>query len=495
MKRMMLAAVIMATFCTTTFGQEDAEAMKFANTITKIDLHRHLSIIASDALQGRETGKVGQKMAAAYIAEQFKALDLQGPVKGGANAGYYQNIILYSSVPGEIFLTIKKEKYNNFEGIIYYGSAITNGTISKEIAFVGAGMSSDFESHNVKDKAVMIMSETMGGWREAVKLAKEKGAKMIFIVNTPTDEAFTGMEEQFKGYLMGGSLALNKPESGSTDGVFFIKPSLAGQIFNTKTEKLKEAIESKKSIKPAKINYSIGMHLSEVQTENVLGFLEGTDKKDEVLVLTSHYDHLGMNGEDIYNGADDDGSGTVALLEIAQAFSEAKKASKGPRRSILFMTVTGEEKGLLGSEYYTINPIFPLKNTIADLNIDMIGRIDNDHKEGDSYVSLVGSDKLSSELHEISETANTNYTKLDLDYTYNDENHPERIYYRSDHWNFAKNNIPVIFYTTGTHPDYHKPTDTVEKIEFDLLTKRAQLVFYTAWVLANREQRIVVDKQ
>jgi Zn-dependent M28 family amino/carboxypeptidase len=178
---------------------------------------------------------------------------------------------------------------------------------------------------------------------------------------------------------------------------------------------------------------------------------------------------------------------------MAEAFAKAKKEGNGPRRSILFMTVTGEEKGLLGSGYYAANPVFPLSNTVANLNIDMIGRIDPGHEEDGKYVYLVGSNRLSTELHEISEAANAQYTKLALDYTYNDENHPDRIYYRSDHWNFAKNNIPVIFYFSGIHADYHRPTDTVEKINYDLLTMRARLVFYTAWELANRDGRIKVD--
>ena len=203
---------------------------------------------------------------------------------------------------------------------------------------------------------------------------------------------------------------------------------------------------------------------------------------------------IGIDGDKVFNGADDDGSGTTSILELAEAYVTAAKAGKGPRRSILFMTVTGEEKGLLGSYYYTENPIFPLENTVVNLNIDMVGRTDDAHKDNREFVYLVGSDRLSSELHELSEKANETYTKLSLDYTYNDEDHPDRIYYRSDHWNFAKNNVPIIFYFNGTHEDYHRETDTVDKIEFDLLQKRAQLVFYTSWYIANRDQRIVVDK-
>ena len=158
------------------------------------------------------------------------------------------------------------------------------------------------------------------------------------------------------------------------------------------------------------------------------------------------------------------------------------------------MTVSGEEKGLLGSDYYSRNPIFPLENTVVNLNIDMVGRTDPKHEGGGDYIYLIGSDKLSTDLHKLSEVANETYTKMELDYTYNDEGHPERFYYRSDHWNFAKNNIPIIFYFNGTHADYHQPTDTIEKIEFDKLMKRAHLVFYTAWEIANREERIRVDK-
>ncbi|MCL7764171.1 M28 family metallopeptidase [Polaribacter sp. Z014] len=229
-------------------------------------------------------------------------------------------------------------------------------------------------------------------------------------------------------------------------------------------------------------------------SENVLAFIKGTEKPDEIVVISAHLDHEGIKNGQIYNGADDDGSGSMAILEIAKAFQTAVKAGKGPKRSILFLHVTGEEKGLLGSKYYTENPIFPLANTVCDLNIDMIGRVDDLHKTDSNYVYLIGADKLSTELQQISENANTKYTNINLDYTYNDENDPNRFYYRSDHYNFAKHNIPVIFYFNGTHEDYHKPTDTPDKIEYDLLAKRTQLVFYTAWEVANRETRLIVDK-
>ncbi|MCB0460755.1 MAG: M28 family peptidase [Flavobacteriaceae bacterium] len=234
---------------------------------------------------------------------------------------------------------------------------------------------------------------------------------------------------------------------------------------------------------------------SKNDSENVVAFIKGFEKPEEYVIISAHYDHIGVKGEEINNGADDDGSGTTAVMQIAQAFKKATDAGMAPKRSIVFLHVTGEEVGLFGSKYYTEHPIFPLDNTVANLNIDMIGRYDEKHAENPEFVYLIGSDKLSTELHELSEATNKKYTNLELDYTYNDENDPNRFYYRSDHYNFAKNNIPIIFYFNGVHEDYHKPTDTPDKINYDLLQKRAQLVFYTAWEIANRENRLTVDKK
>jgi len=245
---------------------------------------------------------------------------------------------------------------------------------------------------------------------------------------------------------------------------------------------------------PAKFLNKNARGVSLKDSENVLAYIQGTEKPDEVIVISAHLDHVGNHDGEIYNGADDDGSGSVAILEIAKAFNQAVKEGKAPKRSLLFLHVTGEEKGLLGSKYYTENPIFPLKKTVCNLNIDMIGRIDKAHTIDSNYVYLIGSDKLSTELHQVSENINSKYTNINLDYTFNDKDDPNRFYYRSDHYNFAKMNVPVIFYFNGTHEDYHRPTDTPDKIEYNLLAKRTRLIFHTAWEIANREKRLVVDK-
>ena len=357
----------------------------------------------------------------------------------------------------------------------------------------------------MKDKAVVLLAkETRTRNNPVIKMAQEKGAKMIIVNVNETLAEFDNLAGQFKTFMGGGRLNLKKPQAGTAPVIMLVSPVTVEKIFNSTMDKLKKATtedpkkNALKKFKAANVQYKVTSEMKITYSDNVLGYMEGTDKKDELVVVTAHYDHVGKlksgTGDLINNGADDDGSGTVSVLAMAKAFAQAKKEGKGPRRSILFMTVTGEEKGLLGSEYYSEHPIFPLANTVVDLNIDMVGRRDPQHKDGD-YVYVIGSDKLSADLHELSERINKENLNIAFDYTYNDQNHPDQLYYRSDHWNFAKKNIPIIFYFDGIHEDYHKPSDEVEKIEFDLLEKRAQTVFFTAWEIANRENKPKIDEE
>lgn len=479
------------------------EAEPYASTITKEDLKDYLSILASDALEGRETGTRGQRMAAAFIKSHFIDLGLEAPVKNNGAVSYYQNVPLYTSKLKKAKVMVDNRTYNNYKEIMYYGKYDTDGIKSGEIVYAGLGGDEVIKELDIKDQPVLVFSENRD-WRGAVKGVRGAGADLIFVVMGESVEEFSQMVEQYRPYLESGRVSLTKPKVDSENkGVFFVSPQFASEVFGKDRETLKEYnqeaangdIKKIKKMEPVKFTYMIEAGVEEVKTENVLGYLPGTDLKDEVLVLTAHYDHEGKSGDKIWNGADDDGSGTSAVMEIAEAFDAAAEDGNRPRRSILFMLVTGEEKGLLGSAYYANNPVYPLENTVVNLNIDMIGRVDPKHKDNPHYVYLVGSDRLSSELHDISEAANKITTKFDLDYTYNDEDHPERIYYRSDHWNFAKNDVPVIFYFNGVHEDYHKPTDTVEKINFEVLRDRTRLIFYTAWDIANRDSRPVVDKK
>lgn len=483
------------------YSQQDI-SIGYANSITVNELREHLSILSSDAMEGRETGERGQKMAAAYIEYHFKSNGLEPIIPTPSGNSFLQSFDLVKMKTGETWIKIGGKTYVNFQDFAFTGkNSFTNPEKSK-LVFVAAGEKEDYNAINIHGKNALIYCDEGSVERNRkFDLAMEQGAKNVFIIQSGSDEDFKKIMNWFKRYRSKGRLQLPPKSDEIEKGYFLISSSMGAKILNTNLKGLKSAIRKSKEgkyaslikLKSKEIIYFASQNIEKVNTENVLGFVEGSDKKNEYIVLSAHYDHLGIDGEKVYNGADDDGSGTVAILEIAQAFALAKEAGHGPRRSILFMTVTGEEKGLLGSSYYVEHPSLPLESTITNLNIDMIGRIDEAHEEKPNYVYLIGSDKLSKELHEVSEKVNATYTKLELDYTFNADNDPNRFYYRSDHYNFAKNNIPIIFYFNGTHEDYHKPSDTIDKIEFELMEKRTRLVFYTAWEIANRERRIAVD--
>ncbi|MBL7840344.1 MAG: M28 family peptidase [Cyclobacteriaceae bacterium] len=494
--------LVWALLLTFVVNAQNPDAKKYGTQITADQLKEYLSIIASDALEGRETGTRGQKMAAAFIAAHFQELGFKAPVNGS----YYQPVELYSSVTGEAYLKVGQTKLENFSGIVYSGTGDSGGEISVPVVFAGYGTEAEFNQVDVKDKAVVVLAKEMRmRGNPAVKMATDKGAKLIILCAHETLAEFDNLAGQFKNFMSGGRLSLTKPQAGNSTVTMLVSPVTVEKIFNTTLKKLQEATTADakkmplKKFKGANVQYKVTSEVKITYSDNVLGYLEGTDKKDELVVVTAHYDHIGKmksgTGDLINNGADDDGSGTVSVLAIAKAFAQAKKEGKGPRRSILFMTVTGEEKGLLGSEYYSEHPVFPLASTVVDLNIDMVGRRDPQHKDSAPYVYVIGSDKLSADLHELSERVNKENLNIGFDYTYNDQNHPDRLYYRSDHWNFAKKNIPIVFYFDGIHEDYHKPSDEVSKIEFDLIEKRAQTVFYTAWEIANRDNRLKVDEE
>jgi hypothetical protein len=491
-------AILLVLFPLFSFGQLE-QAKEYAATITEEDLKDYLYILASDALEGRETGERGQKMAAAFIRSHFSKWGLKAPVEFNGRKSYYQQVPLYAIRQKEVSVQAGGNNFKNFEHFMYYGQSGTTDRQNVKLVYAGYGSEEILEEIKPEGKAILVIAKERN-WRKPVNAATEAGAEIVFVVMSEEQEDFNQMVNQLRPHLEEGQLSLEKPEADNDSrGVFFVSPEFAASVFNTKYEKLKEikseaGLKKIRKMKPVDLSYKISIGVDEIRSENVLGYLPGSDLKEEVVVLTAHYDHVGKSDGEIYNGADDDASGTSAVMEIAEAFVEAAKNGDGPRRSILFLLVTAEEKGLLGSAHYADNPTFPLANTIVNLNIDMIGRVDPKHEDNPDYVYLVGADRLSTELHEISEKVNERTTNLELDYTYNDEDHPERIYYRSDHWNFAKNNVPIIFYFNGVHEDYHKPTDTVDKITWDILRKRTALVFYTAWELANRDERPVVDK-
>ena len=487
MKRLSILIVAVLLLTNLSFAQERV-AIKYGNTISAEEMKSKLTILASDEFEGRETGEEGQKKAAAFLKGHYQKLGLKGPVNGD----YFQKFSLYQTNWSDTYIRTKKGKLENGKDFIFRGSASMSKEMKLPTVFVGAGTAADLEKVNIKGKGVVVM----GSKNKTMRLLKEAGAKAVFAIMGTDDEFSTRIPRY--SFLLKSRLRFEKNRTGEESITFYISDGLAATLLNVGKEALKSAEANPASIQERTVKFRINGHDEEIQTENVLAFLEGTDLKEEVLIISSHYDHVGVNSNgDINNGADDDGSGTTGVMEVAEAFAQAAKEGYKPRRSILFLNVTGEEKGLLGSEYYSDHPIFPIENTVNNLNIDMIGRIDPAHEapEKRDYVYVIGSEKLSSHLKIISEYANITYTGLTLDYKFDDPEDPNKFYYRSDHYNFAKHGIPVIFYFNGTHADYHRPTDTVDKIEFELMAKRAQLVFHTAWILANRNERTPVDRE
>ncbi len=510
-------------------AQAQDAATKYAETITPADLKKHLVIIASDSLEGRDTGSEGQKKAADYVSKHFKMYGLAPIATDSAgDKSYYQHYDLYRKTWGEVYVKADGRKFAFNEDFHLNGLLSTDGEESAPTVFAGYGIDAnlynDYKDLDVTGKAVVILegepkdrsgkyyvndgdqASSWSGpqsWQKKAATAMTKGAKYVFMVSEKEGKEFDQLVKQraIMARRMSGMSMKPIQESLSNMAVFTVSRDVGAALLRTSAKKLnnfKGDIDKKGQpiVKGpiGTVSLKVERQSEIIGTENVAGFLEGTDKKDEVVVISAHLDHIGISADgQINNGADDDGSGTVSLLELAQAFTQAKADGNGPRRSILFLNVTGEEKGLFGSKFYSENPLLPLENTVADLNIDMIGRVDKAHEADPKYVYLIGSDKLSSELHAISEAANEAHVGYKLDYTFNDPKDPNRFYYRSDHYNFAKKGVPVIFYFTGVHEDYHRPGDDVEKIMFDKQAPIVKLVFYTAWELANREERIVVD--
>ena len=472
----------------------------YASSITAEELKEKLYIYPSDEFEGRETGDKGQKIAVEYLKEIYKKLGVKA---AKADGNYFQNVPLVLVNPPKVSIKTDENSFNYYEDFISISDAKTDFIDSKDIVVVGYGIKDarydDYEDLDVTDKIVVAIagepkneddtylisgSKSISKWSNGRQelsskrnAAKELGAKAFFLIN---ESLFKRYAPYYKSRDQRGgesNLALDVSEKSMYG--FLVSESMGAVLLKTNSLKI-----------------DFNQVNETVVSENVAAMIKGSEKPDEYIILSAHLDHVGMHDGEVFNGADDDGSGTVAILEIAEALKSAQENGEGPKRSVIFLHVTGEEKGLLGSQYYTdYDPIVPLAQTVANLNIDMIGRTDPKRKEGKrNYIYLIGSDKLSTDLHNLSEEVNTKYTNIELDYTYNDENDPNRFYYRSDHYNFAKNNIPIIFYFNGTHADYHKATDTPDKIEYDLLENRTRLVFYTAWELANRDDAVRVDK-
>jgi Zn-dependent M28 family amino/carboxypeptidase len=491
----------------------------YAATISAQEMKTKMGFITSDEFAGRETGEPGQKLCAEYLADHFKKLGLPPVVNGS----YMQTFPLREEKNAGYSFAINGKPYLFLQDYFAFQGIPDKTYSSDKLVFVGFGINdpevgiNEYKGLDVKGKivaffedepmdkqgnSVITQSTKISDWSSDLKLktdaAIEAGAIGIISIQKHADndiKMYRHYIEKPKTYRGGKTLSPAFPK-------FYVSEQVANDFFRLEnkkytTQSLKEEYRTGKRTKGFEIDVPVSITVKtenrEITGENVLGYIEGTDLKDELVIITAHYDHLGKTDQGIFYGADDDGSGTVSLMEIAEAFVSAKKAGFGPRRSILIMPVSGEEKGLLGSEYYSENPVFPLEKTVTDLNIDMIGRVDKKHEGNFNYVYVIGADKLSMDLHNINEEQNKKYSNLELDYTFNDPKDPNMFYYRSDHYNFAKKGIPVIFYFTGVHADYHKMTDTPDKLHYEKMAKIAKHIFYTAWEVANRDERLKVD--
>jgi len=500
-------------------AQLDSNARNFSTTITAEDLKDNLMFIASPSTEGRETGTPGLRRAADYIAAKFGLLGVQQVAGSGT---YYQTYKYIRNFSKDVALFDSTQKFEYLKDF-YVQPDVKNGLVyNKQVVFMGYGIEdkkfNDFlKDTNLNDKIVIILNDepvrkkkylvsgtnVHSEWYHNVTkrlaiLSKYKPAAVIFL-----DDEFMSKIASMKKVLTENTAPAQIASINVIDfPILFTHKGVAAKLLGVDSLQLERIIKrTSKKRKPQHFfsTKTVSIEVDRIESmpssDNIIGYIEGTDLKDEFIIISAHYDHLGKHKGQIYNGADDDGSGTVALIEIAEAFAIAKRSGYAPRRSILFIAFSGEEKGLLGSNHYVKSPMVPLEKTVLDLNIDMIGRVDSTYTalSNPNYVYPIGSNKLCSELKPILEKCNSTYTHLKLDYRYDDPGDKNRFYYRSDHYNFAKKDIPVIFFFNGTHADYHKSTDTIDKINFAKMETITRLVFHIAWQTANQTERLKID--
>lgn len=546
---------------TPTVFENPAVIQRYQAGITPDELAAQLYLFSSDFFEGRETTTRGQKLAAHYLASQYRKLGLapKGTVKTSDPydpEAYFQRFPVHGqrmhsaalqvTVQGELVASsVFSPERQDDQSYLLFG---TRPNVVGEVVFAGYGISDPSLGYDdyvaLKDKGInaagkwvlVLRDEPLAdastsllptsdgapsAWSKSVyqKVRAAYGfgiPKGFLIVGDVGPRATQSIGDAAERAALGleaiGSLSLLETGNTSRPPAYMISSEMANKILapsGRNVDEIKERIDENLwpvvfELPGVVVKSRLDLEAYTATTENVLAFIEGSDPvlKDEVVIISSHYDHIGIDrsavGDQINNGADDDGSGTVATLEIAEAFMKAKRDQMGPRRSILFLNVSGEEKGLLGSEFYADFPgrVLPLEKTVANLNIDMIGRHDptyeGDHPE--NYVYIIGSNLISEELHEINlKTNEVTGTGLELNERFNSKDDPNQFYARSDHWNFGKHDIPFIFYFTGTHGDYHQPGDEADKIDYERLTRISRLIFATAWQVANQDARPAVS--
>lgn len=513
-------------------------------SITIEELDTHLTYLASDELKGRATGEPGLDLAASYLAEQAARIGLEPIDK---NQDYFQEYTMVKKVQDQSTSSISITYTNGTISEVRKPLFCLNATsdtidLNGAIVFAGYGIYSAKDNYNsfknvdLKGKIVLVMSRgpmnhdndtsllqnrdwnDLSTWRYKLNGLAMRMPKAILMVMDPRS-GYESIDQYASGMIRYLTSSSEVKELGSKRRSMF--PGMAAKILfihreaaekilqgtgKTLTE-LQDGIDA--SIKPnsflipdTRVNIYTRYNKEEKPVPNVVGLIKGSDPElsKEVIVYSAHFDHLGerSNGE-IYNGADDNASGTAALIEIGEAFVKQKKNLK---RSVLILWFSGEEIGLFGSKFYTDNPLIPLEQTVANINLDMIGAVRTSRDTGLIYrekVSVLGMDSISviggHQSEELLRIHKKSARKMGMasDFSMNSPDHPYRYYYRSDHYNFAKHDIPVLFYSTGIHVDYHKPSDDYERINFTKLEKVTELAFMVGYKLATKKERIKVD--
>ena len=506
-------------------------AARFGNveSVTARKLRDHLTFIASDELEGRDTPSRGLDIAAMYIAKHLASWGIE---PGGDEGSYFQKFPLKRN---KIDAQNTRFSLNN-QSFVYgedFFSTLTSANVPESnLVYVGHGWVikgkniNAYDGMDVKGKIIVVANNFPKGvtpadlqgkagvdWFSPPLYAQANGAKAVIAVGTYSDLA--NWQATRWRQTERGSVSFGTPQTQITIPTITASPRLVAALFQGEkangtaifTKGIQQDFVAPFELKATKkVSLNTALKTDTVYTQNVVGILEGSDPvlKNEYVAVGAHYDHIGMNpfaaSEDkISNGADDDGSGTVAVMAIAESMATGPR----PKRSMLFIWHAGEEKGLWGSEYFADNPTVPIGSIVTELNIDMIGRYQNPGDENHPQnkqlpkpgeIFSIGSKMMSTELGELSEAVNKSFLNLTFNYKYDDPNDPEQFFYRSDHFNYAKKGIPIIFYMDGSHADYHQVTDSIEKINFDQMEKVTKTIMATGWELANRPTRPKVDK-
>jgi len=498
---------------TISFSQQD-QLKQYVSEIKASDLKTHVQYLASDKLEGRETGEKGQKEAANYIAKHFGSLGLHGNENNEYEDIYFQELNFVKRKSSFALFHLSKGFLHNYKHFIYAGyRSDTLKPVKTEFYYLPDSIMHIYPGIPTKNSVFCFYADTIKtGLERALNLSKTTDARSFMLVIPMKDfkrlkktyncikgtklitEDETGKQEEFSFFCRKSSMLNNKLETGllkycreHPEIEIYLMPRETFQSFVGKS-KLKLELKglSKTIIQWVKIEGGFTPELTHFTSENVLGYVEGTSKKDETVIIGAHYDHLGKNKNKIFNGADDNASGTSAIMELAQAFSEASKNGYKPKRSILFVAFTGEEKGLYGSEGYVRDPLFPLNKTQVMFNLDMIGRVDKKHKGKADYVYMSGKGKKTRKMRRNIKKIAKDQINIKTDRT---PGLKERFLmkYGSDHFRFKKRDVPVLVFSTGDHKDYHKPSDTAEKLDYEKMEKITRLVFLSIAEIAEWE--------